>query len=213
VSPFARFLSFDFVLSSFSPPPPTFTPSPSPFCHQDPLEHVRFEDLRQEELGGSGYYEGYGADLSLETRREKLAQMMAQVPGALTPETDAALKPLVEEFATRVGTEAQGKEFHVLGEYSMYGTVNIQGFDDAVGICCGNRDTVEWEGADGEQLTAKPKWAYCHGAEQCHGEGEHGIRAGDVRRCCPFDVEFYGAAPQKKVSSQKKGGEVHTSAE
>ena len=44
------------------------------------------------------------------------------------------------------------------------------------------------------------KWAYCHGAEQCHGEGEHGIRAGDTRRTCPIDVEVHGAAPQKKAA-------------
>ena len=82
-----------------------------------------------------------------------------------------------------------------MGEYDMHGNVVIDNYGKANFQPFHDEQPVSWTLADGKQATARGKWGYCHGLSTKQGEGEHGIPAGQVQRCCPFDLDVYDELP------------------
>jgi hypothetical protein len=157
-----------------------------------PLHHVNFELLRQQ----PGKYLVCERNLTRMERMAKLAALMAEVPCA--PAAEAALADLVAEFAGRVDDEAQDKEFHLLGNYAldMHGSIRINYHGKEVDFhSYHDKEPVSWTQAGGKKVTARPKWGYCHGLSTKEGEGCHGVPAGEVRRCCPFDLDIFDELP------------------
>jgi hypothetical protein len=165
----------------------------SSFWHH--LDHVDFELLLTRTTGG---YFTCDENLTLAERVAKLTEFLAELPGAAAHDT--ALEPLIQDFAARVDAQAKASEFHVMGEYDMHGNATIEGLDEPANVSH-HRETVEWTKVDGQEVNARPKWAYCHGVSTHQGEREHGILAGDLRRCCPFDVTVFQAMPKSDSSA------------